>query len=75
MLSRGVLWSSVDPTQELPIVLRASGGTSMLRELSDEVITTSVEEALRLNASAVAVSIFVGSEHEKETLANLSELV
>jgi 3-hydroxy-5-phosphonooxypentane-2,4-dione thiolase len=75
MLTRGVLRTSVDPGQNIPIVLRVSGGTSILKELSDEVVTTSIEEALRLNASAVAVSIFVGSEHEKETLANLSELV
>ncbi len=75
MLTRGVLRTSVDPSQKLPIVLRVSGGTSILKELSDEVVTTSIEEAIRLNASAVAVSIFVGSEHEKETLANLSELV
>jgi putative autoinducer-2 (AI-2) aldolase len=75
MLTRGVLRTSVDPTQTLPVVLRVSGGTSILKELSDEVITTSMEEAIRLNASAVAVSIFVGSDHEKETLANLSEMV
>ncbi|MDG7010896.1 MAG: 3-hydroxy-5-phosphonooxypentane-2,4-dione thiolase [Nitrososphaerota archaeon] len=75
MLTRGVLRTSVDPSQPLPIVLRVSGGTSVLKELSDEVVTTSMEEAIRLNASAVAVSIFVGSEHEKETLANLSETV
>ena len=75
MLTRGVLRTSVDPGQDVPIVLRVSGGTSILKELSDEVVTTSMEEAIRLNASAVAVSIFVGSEHEKETLANLSEMV
>ena len=75
MLTRGVLRTSVDPDQAVPIVLRVSGGTSVLKELSDDVVTTSIEESLRLNASAVAVSVFVGSEHEKETLANLAELV
>ena len=75
MLTRGVLRTSVDPEQGVPIVLRVSGGTSVLKELSDEVVTTSMEEAIRLNASAVAVSIFVGSEHERETLANLAEMV
>lgn len=75
MLTRGVLRTSVDPDLEVPVVLRVSGGTSILKELSDEVVTTSIEEAIRLNASAVAVSVFVGSEHEKETLANLAELV
>ncbi len=75
MLTRGTLRTSVDPDQTVPIVLRASGGTSILKELSDEGVTTSVEEALRLNASAVAVSVFVGSEHEKQTLMNLANLV
>lgn len=75
MLTRGVLRTSVDPGRTVPIVLRASGGTSVLRELSDEGVTTSIEEAIRLNASAVAVSVFVGGEMERQTLLNLSELV
>jgi putative autoinducer-2 (AI-2) aldolase len=75
MLTRGVLRTSVDPRGAVPIVLRVSGGTSVLRELSNEGVTTSIEEALRLNASAVAVSIFVGSENERQTLMNLAELV
>ena len=75
MLTRGVLRTSVDPEHPVPVVLRASGGTSILKELSDEGVTTSMEEAVRLNASAVAVSIFVGGEKERQTLLNLSELV
>lgn len=75
MVTRGVLRTSVDPSSRVPIVLRVSGGTSILKELSNEVITTSIEEAIRLNASAVAVSIFVGGEHEKESLNNLADLV
>ena len=75
MLTRGVLRTSVDPDQAVPVVLRVSGGTSVLKELSDEVVTTSIEEAIRLNGSAVAVSVFVGSPNEKQTLANLAELV
>lgn len=75
MLTRGVLRTSVDPAGKVPIVLRVSGGTSILKELSDEVVTTSIEEAVRLNACAVAVSIFVGSPNERQTLANLAELV
>ena len=75
MLTRGILRTSVDPSQSVPVVLRVSGGASVLKELSNEGVTTSVEEAVRLNASAVAVSVFVGSEHEKESLMNLSHLV
>lgn len=76
MLTRGVLRSSVPPGADIPIVLRVSGGTSILsKDLSNEGITTSLREALRLNVCAVALSIFVGSEHERETLLGLSELV
>ncbi len=76
MLTRGILRTSVDPEADVPIVLRVSGGSSTLSEdLANEAITTSIEEAVRLNVSAVALSIFVGSEYEHQTLTNLSKLV
>ena len=75
MLTRGVLRNVIDPGGRVPIVLRVSGGTSILKEdLSDEDLTVSIEDAIRLNASALALSIFVGSPHEKETLTNLARL-
>ena len=75
-VTRGVLRSSVDPENTKPIILRVSGGTSMVgKDLSHEGITTSMEEAIRLNAAAVGISIFVGSEYEHESLMNLSKLV
>ena len=76
MPTRGVLRTSVDPKSDIPVVLRVSGGTSIIGEnLSNEGITTSFEEAIRLNVSAVALSIFVGAEHERQTLLSLSQLV
>jgi putative autoinducer-2 (AI-2) aldolase len=75
MLTRGVLRTSIDPTTKTPIVLRVSGGTSILKELSNEGLTTSIEEAIRLNVSAITLSIFVGGEYERQTLLNLSNLV
>jgi 3-hydroxy-5-phosphonooxypentane-2,4-dione thiolase len=75
MLTRGVLRTSVDPASGTPVVLRVSGGTSILKELSNEGLATCMEEALRLNAVAVAHSIFVGGEGERESLLNLSKLV
>ena len=76
MLTRGILRTSVTPRTSVPIVLRVSGGTSIIGEnLSNEGITTSMEEAVRLNAAAVALSIFVGSEYEHQTLENLAFLV
>lgn len=75
-ITRGVLRSSVDPDKSKPIILRVSGGTSMVgKDLANEGITTSMEEAIRLNVSAVGISIFVGSDYEKESLLNLSKLV
>ena len=76
MLTRGILRTSVDPKYDIPIVLRVSGATSIIGEdLSKETITTSIDEAIRLNASCLALSIFVGSKYEHQTLANLARLV
>jgi len=75
MLTRGVLRTSISSNNDIPVVLRVSGGASILGELSNEGITTSIQDAIRLNAAGVALSIFVGSEHEKETLLSMSNLV
>src|SRR5512147_2437039 len=75
MPTRGVLRTSVDASTGTPIVLRVSGGNSILGELSDEGITVAMEDAMRLNVSAVALSIYVGSPNEKQTLLNLTKLI
>lgn len=75
MPTRGVLRTSVDASTETPIVLRVSGGNSILSELSDEGITVAMDDAVRLNVSAVALSIYVGSPNEKQTLLNLTKLI
>src|SRR4030066_98704 len=75
-VTRGVLRSSIDPENTKPIILRVSGGTSGVgKDLSNEGITTSMEEAIRLNVAAVGISIFVGSEFERDSLLNLANLV
>ncbi|MCB4791805.1 MAG: 3-hydroxy-5-phosphonooxypentane-2,4-dione thiolase [Elusimicrobia bacterium] len=75
-VTRGVLRSAVPGSLTKPVILRVSGGTSMAgKDLANEVITTSIEEVIRCNASAVGVSVFVGSDYEKETLLNLSNMV
>jgi len=76
MLTRGILRSSIDPETSVPMVLRVSGGSSIIGEdLSNETIMTSMEDAVRLNVAAVALSIFVGSDYEKQTLESLAFLV
>jgi len=76
MLTRGVLRNCVDAGIDIPVILRVSGGNSIVGPaLSNEGIQTSVEEAVRLNASAVAISIYIGTEHEHQTLMALGQLV
>lgn len=74
-ITRGMLRTSIDPKSDVSICLRVSGGPSILGDLSNEDITTSMEEALRLNASGVGISIFVGAKNEDRTIANLGRLV
>ncbi len=76
MLTRGVLRNCIDSSVDTPIVLRVSGGNSVLEEdLSNETIITSVEECIRMNAAGMALSIFVGAPHQHQTIANLAKLV
>ncbi len=75
-VTRGVLRSCIKPAGSKPIILRVSGCTSVIgKDLADELITTSIEDILRLNVSAVGLSVFVGSDYEKQTLSNLANLV
>jgi len=76
MLTRGVQRTSVDANTSVPMVLRVSGGASIIGEdLSQEEITVTMEEAIRLNVSAIAMSMFVGSKYENQTIVNLGKLV
>ncbi|MFH1093748.1 MAG: 3-hydroxy-5-phosphonooxypentane-2,4-dione thiolase [Candidatus Omnitrophota bacterium] len=75
-VTRGILRACVNPSIDIPIILRVSGGTSMAgKDLANEVLTTSIEEIIRLNVSAVGISVFIGSDYEKQTLKNLSDIV
>ncbi|MDD5474613.1 MAG: 3-hydroxy-5-phosphonooxypentane-2,4-dione thiolase [Candidatus Methanoperedens sp.] len=75
MITRGAIRNWIDPSVDIPVILRVSGGQSILKELSNEIITTNIEDAIRINASAITCSVYVGGEFEKETIDNLSKLV
>jgi putative autoinducer-2 (AI-2) aldolase len=76
MLTRGILRNCVDPNNQKPIILRVSGGTSVVGDdLSNEDQITSIREIIKLNASAVSMSIYIGSKHEHKTLINFARLV
>ncbi len=74
MITRGVLRDCIPSDISVPVVLRVSGGSSILKELSNEEITVEMEDVIRLNSAAVALSIFVGAEYEKQTLVSLAKL-
>ncbi|MBW2620175.1 MAG: 3-hydroxy-5-phosphonooxypentane-2,4-dione thiolase [Deltaproteobacteria bacterium] len=75
MLTRGILRSIVPPSITKSIVLRVSGGTSILKELSNEEIAVGIEESIRLNVCAMAVQVFIGGEYEKESIINMTRMV
>ncbi len=75
MLTRGILRSIVPPSYTKGIVLRASGGPSILKELSNEQIAVDMEDALRLNVAALAVQVFIGGEYETQSVHNMTRLV
>ena len=76
MCTRGVLRNCIDPAIEKPIIMRVSGAVSVVGEdLAAESVVTSIEEILRLNASAVSMSVFVGTKYENKSLSNLAKLV
>ena len=75
MTTRGMVRSTIPPGSSAPIVLRASGGPSILKELSDEQIAVGMEDAVRINACAVAVQVFIGGEFETQSVHNMTRLV
>jgi 3-hydroxy-5-phosphonooxypentane-2,4-dione thiolase len=75
MLTRGILRSTIPAVHRGGIVMRASGGPSVLKELSDERIAVDLEDALRMNVHALAVQVFIGGEHETQSVHNMTSLV
>src|SRR6266568_9387788 len=75
MITRGALRSSIPAEMSKPVVLRSTGGQSILKELSNELVAVDVEDAVRLNASAMAVQVYIGGEHEHQSIGNLVKVV
>jgi putative autoinducer-2 (AI-2) aldolase len=75
MLTRGILRTTVPPALTKPIVMRCSGGPSILKELSNEELAVDIEDAIRMNVSALTLQVFIGGEHETRTVHNMTRLV
>src|ERR1035437_2405761 len=75
MITRGALRSSIPPEMWKPVVLRSTGGQSILKELSNERIAVDIEDAVRLNASALAVQVYIGGVHEHQSIGDRQSVV
>ncbi|MBN1444801.1 MAG: 3-hydroxy-5-phosphonooxypentane-2,4-dione thiolase [Candidatus Omnitrophica bacterium] len=75
MLTRGILRTTIPPSSGKAVVMRASGGPSILKELSNEEIAVDMEDAIRMNVSAVAIQVFIGGEYETRSVHNMTRLV
>ena len=75
MLTRGILRTMVPPSISQSIVMRVSGGTSILKELSNEEIAVDIEDSIRMNVCAMAVQVFIGGEYERQSIINMTKMV
>lgn len=75
MATRGALRSAIPASTDSALVVRASGGPSILKELSDERIAMDMEDAVRIDAAAVAVQVFIGGDHETQSVHNLTQQI
>ncbi|MBP1633731.1 MAG: deoxyribose-phosphate aldolase/phospho-2-dehydro-3-deoxyheptonate aldolase [Acidobacteria bacterium] len=75
MLTRGILRTTIPPSFGRGVVMRASGGPSIRRELSNELLAVDIEDGLRMNVSAMAVQVYVGAEFETQTVTNMTRMV
>jgi putative autoinducer-2 (AI-2) aldolase len=75
MITRGGLRTSIPAEMSKPVVLRSTGGQSILKELSNELVAVDIQDAIRLNASAMAVQVYIGGEHEHQSIGNLVKAV
>jgi putative autoinducer-2 (AI-2) aldolase len=75
MLTRGILRTTVPPRLTKPIVMRCSGGPSILKELSDEHLAVDIEDAIRMNVAAITLQVFIGGEFESRSVHNMTRLV
>lgn len=72
MATRGIIRSVIPASVDNALVVRASGGPSVLKDLSDERVAMEMADAARIDAAAVAVQVFIGGEHETQSIANLN---
>ncbi|MFD2044652.1 3-hydroxy-5-phosphonooxypentane-2,4-dione thiolase [Ornithinibacillus salinisoli] len=76
MGTRGAIRSSIPATYNKAVALRASSGSSILEnDLSHESMVVDIEDAIKMNASAMAIQTFIGADGQKETIEAVNKAV
>lgn len=75
MATRGAVRSMVPANTNKPVVLRCSGANSILTELENESVAVGIEDAIRLNVSAMAAQVYIGSKFEHQSINNIIKLI
>lgn len=76
MATRGALRTCISPAIDKAVALRCTAGSSVLSDdITKEILAVDAEEAIRMNASCMAVQVYVGSSNECQTLENLNKAV
>ena len=76
MGTRGAIRTCVPPAINKAIALRCSAGSSVLDEdMSHEVVGVAIEDAVRMNASCMAVQTFIGAPGQKSSIDNLCKTI
>ena len=76
MATRGGLRTCIHPNHNKAVILRATADTTVLKDdMSYGVVGVDINDAIRMNASALAVQCFVGAPHESQSLDNLVKVI
>ena len=71
MCTRGAVRSVIPPSTRKPVCLRFSAGSTELSELNNDCVIN-IEDAIRLNASALGVTVALGDKYEAKMIENLA---
>ncbi len=75
MGTRGAIRACIPADTNKPVALRCSAGASILKELSEELVGVAIDDAIRINASAMAAQVFIGGNGEHASIGNLVKLI
>lgn len=76
MATRGALRTCVPPMHNKAVALRCTAGSTVLSDdVTDETIGVDIDDAIRMNASCMAVQTFLGTKDEKSSITNLVKTI